>query len=162
MWRWWSMRGTREQTMYDELVKRMRKCATEAGACKTCELYSNPSCTDVLMEQAADAIEELIGFVQEAERDRDEYRERLDNANELMQKRWIPVTERLPEREKKTYWVCTDTGYQCECRWTNNQFGIGVSDEWGWSIFDIPYQKVAAWMSLPDPYEPPKEESYGV
>ena len=45
--------------MYDELVKRMRKCATEAGACKTCELDSNPSCTDVLMEQAADAIEEL-------------------------------------------------------------------------------------------------------
>lgn len=53
------MRGTREQTMYDDLVRRLRKCATEAGACKTCELDSNPSCTDVLMEQAADAIEEL-------------------------------------------------------------------------------------------------------
>jgi len=45
--------------MYDDLVRRLRKCATEAGACKTCELDSNPSCTDVLMEQAADAIEEL-------------------------------------------------------------------------------------------------------
>lgn len=71
--------------MYDELVKRMRKCATEAGACKTCELDSNPSCTDVLMEQAADAIEELVGFVQEAERDRDEYRERLDKANDVIE-----------------------------------------------------------------------------
>ena len=49
--------------MYDELVKRMRKCATEAGACKTCELESNPSCTDVLMEQAADAIEELCQYI---------------------------------------------------------------------------------------------------
>lgn len=48
--------------MHDDLVKRLRKCATEAGACKTCELDSNPSCTDVLMEQAADAIEFLLTY----------------------------------------------------------------------------------------------------
>jgi len=66
---------------------------------------------------------------------------------------WIPVTERLPEEERKDYWICTDTGHQCECRWTNNCFGIGESDEWGWSIFDIPrYSHVVAWMPLPKPY----------
>ena len=36
---------------------------------------------------------------------------------------WIPVTERLPNAERKSYWGCTDNGYQCECRCTN-QFGI--------------------------------------
>ena len=72
--------------------------------------------------------------------------------------RWIPVTERLPEAERKSYWVCTDTGYQCECRWTNNRFGIGESDKWGWSIFDIPrYTKVVAWMPLPEPWKGEEE-----
>lgn len=66
--------------------------------------------------------------------------------------RWIPCNKRLPKEEKKTYWVCTDTEYQCECRWTNNRFGIGEG-EWGWSIFDTPqYTKVIAWMPLPLPY----------
>lgn len=75
------------------------------------------------------------------------------------EKKWIPVTEQLPEKEKRTYWVCTDTGYQCQCRWTNNIFGIGESDEWGWSIADVPqYHKVTAWMLLPEPYEPLKED----
>jgi len=73
---------------------------------------------------------------------------------------WIPVTEHLPEEERKNYWICTDTGRQCECRWTNNCFGIGESDEWGWSIFDIPrYSHVVAWMPLPEPYQ--EGEIYG-
>lgn len=69
--------------------------------------------------------------------------------------RWIPVTERLPKHEKARYWICTDTGYQCECRWTDNRFGMGnLSGEWGWSIFDTPqYSKVIAWMPLPSPYK---------
>lgn len=66
---------------------------------------------------------------------------------------WIPCSERLPDDERESYWVCTDTGYQCECRWTNNRFGIAEADEWGWSIFDTPqYSKVIAWMPLPEPY----------
>ena len=70
----------------------------------------------------------------------------------LEQTKWIPCSERLPNKEKKTYWVCTDTEYQCECRWTNNRFGLGEG-EWGWSIFDTPhYSKPIAWMPLPEPY----------
>ena len=66
---------------------------------------------------------------------------------------WIPCSDRLPKKEKKTYWVCTDTEYQCECRWTNNRFGLGEG-EWGWSIFDTPqYSKPIAWMPLPEPYK---------
>ena len=67
--------------------------------------------------------------------------------------RQIPCSERLPKKEKKTYWVCTDTEYQCECRWVNNRL-LGEG-EWGWSIFDTPpYSKPIAWMPLP---EPPQE-----
>ena len=74
------------------------------------------------------------------------------------EQRWIPCNERLPKEEKKTYWVCTDTGHQCECRWTNNRFGIGEG-EWGWSIFDTPqYSKPIAWMPLPEPYREERTE----
>ena len=66
---------------------------------------------------------------------------------------WILCSERLPKREKEKYWVCTDTGYQCECRWTNDVYGLGTNDDWSWKIFDIPqYSKVVAWMPLPEPY----------
>ena len=136
--------------MYDKLIRRLRNCAIESAPCKACDMVNDDSCTDRLMKQAADAIEELICDLG------DEHNARL-NAEE--RQRWIPVTERLPKAERKSYWVCTDTGYQCECRWTNDRFGIIESDEWGWKIFDIPqYQKVVAWMPLPCPYEPPKEE----
>lgn len=69
------------------------------------------------------------------------------------EQQWIPCSERLPKEEKRHYWVCTDTGYQCQCRWTNDVYGLGVSDRWNWKIFDIPqYQKVVAWMPLPKPW----------
>ena len=67
---------------------------------------------------------------------------------------WIPCSERLPENERKEYWVCTDTGYQCECRWTNvNPIWTDLTTDWHWNIFDTPqYTKVVAWMPLPEVY----------
>ena len=87
----------------------------------------------------------------------DYYRKALKGLCKLTDKEykggWIPCSERLPKKEKKTYWVCTDAEYQCECRWTNNRFGLGEG-EWGWSIFDTPqYSKPIAWMPLPKPYK---------
>ena len=68
---------------------------------------------------------------------------------------WIPVSKKLPEEENKNYWVCTDSGYQCECRWTNvNHFWTDLTTDWHWHIMDIPqYSKIIAWMSLPEPYK---------
>ena len=64
--------------------------------------------------------------------------------------------EEPPKEEHRTYLVRTDTGYVCSCRWTNNVYGLGESDRWGWCIGDIPqFQEVVYWMPLP---EPPKEE----
>ena len=72
--------------------------------------------------------------------------------------RWIPCGERLPEKAEGQYWVCTDTGYQCQCRWTDDVYGLGSSGEWAWKIFDIPqYSHVIAWMPLPEPYKGEQE-----
>lgn len=73
-------------------------------------------------------------------------------AEPVKHEEWIPCSERLPKEEEKIYWICTDTAYQCECRWTNDRFGLGEG-EWGWSIVDTPlYSKPIAWMPLPKPY----------
>lgn len=70
------------------------------------------------------------------------------------ERRWIPVSERLPEEQKNRYWVCTDTGYQYECRWTNiNHIWTDLTTDWHWHIMDIPqYTNVVAWQRLPEPY----------
>lgn len=69
--------------------------------------------------------------------------------------KWISVKERLPEEKNEKYWICTDTGYQCECRWTNvNPFWSHLETDWHWNIVDIPqYSEVVAWMPLPEPYK---------
>lgn len=68
--------------MHDELVKRLKedKSWVEQGTTQTEHEIAEH------IQQAADAIEELTGFVQEAERDRDEYRERLDKTNDTIDK----------------------------------------------------------------------------
>jgi len=69
---------------------------------------------------------------------------------------WIPVTERLPNKEEKSYWVCLEGGGQCQCRWTNNVYGLGANEwsKWGWKKMDLPqYSKVVAYMPLPEPYK---------
>lgn len=68
---------------------------------------------------------------------------------------WIPCSERLPEETRKSYWICTDAGYQCECRWTNiNHLFTDLTMKWHWHIMDVPqYDSVVAWMPLPEPYK---------
>ncbi len=87
--------------------------------------------------------------------------EACDKAIEaLKQTEWIPVTERLPKEECKHYWICTDTGYQCECRWTNiNHIWTNLTTDWHWHIFDVPqYSHVVAWMPLPETYKVGEQE----
>ena len=74
---------------------------------------------------------------------------------ERPEQRWIPCSERLPNDEKSIYLVCTNTGHQCQCRWTNViPILTNATTEWHWNIFDIPqYSKVIAWMPLPPVYQ---------
>lgn len=124
---------------YEDLVTSLRYCA-EYDCTTVCpRAGTGNGCITRLKKEAADAIEDLIFL--------------LTASNEVVANRrpkWISVEERLPKNELETYWVYTSVGSQHSCRWTNNRFGLGVSDKWGWSVFDIPqYTVVTHWMPLP-------------
>ena len=118
---------------------------------------------DLISRQAA--IDALAKFVPYAicDESTESYTNGLTDAYNLIcqlpsaqpEPRWIPCGERLPEEEEKSYWVCLDGGGQCQCRWTNNMYGLGANkwDKWGWHVMDKPqYSRVIAWMPLPEPY----------
>ena len=159
--------------MYEELVKRLRE---------PCQ-YEN--C--VLCKEAADAIEELIReydsiaasltesveLVRKLNKQIEELQKQVaywqaqltksmcgETLAELEKPRWVSVTERLPEEKPASYLCLTEGGYCKEVRWTNIIYGLVESDNWGWSIFDVPqFSHVTHWMPLPPAPEPPKEET---
>lgn len=65
--------------------------------------------------------------------------------------KWIPCSKRLPEKIEKSYWVCTDSGYQCSCKWKKYP-GKG-KDIWTWHL----NAHVVAWMPLPEPWKGEKQ-----
>ena len=137
--------------MCDELVKKIRHCATDPMHCLSCGEDKDGRCFKRLMTQAADAIEELS------------------------KPRWIPVTERLPE-EPGEYIVfirdpfCgkdepqdefnVDASYVTSCFYDKD---AGLWREWDNSYYCANLQCVntnktyyiSHWQPLP---EPPKEE----
>ena len=115
-------------------------------------LRSLPSAQpEITLESAIDYLHS-IGWMQD--HDKQMYEMGMADAN-VQPVQWIPCSERLPEKKEEHYWVCLDSGGQCQCRWTNDRFGLGANEwnEWGWSIMDKPmYTKIVAWMPLPEPY----------
>lgn len=119
--------------MYDELVKSLRYCAThdccgegerEAGCTAPYSLRKDcGTCNQVLQAEAADAIEELS------------------------KPRWIPVAERLPEKDGD--YLCWLLGYMSVLRWDGKNW-------WYVSIGGAYTRYVTHWQELP---EPPKEEA---
>lgn len=78
---------------YDELIGKLRGC--ENYRCDDCELGRGEFCSPILMEKAADAIEELLGVIQR--------QKEMINATAylpLYQKpKWISVEEKIPDFE---------------------------------------------------------------
>ena len=85
--------------MYEELVKNLRICSicNFGQNCDECTQKSEGRfCCDILLHKAADAIEDL-------QNERDMYSKAMTDehnkaAKILWEHRWIPVTERLPEK----------------------------------------------------------------
>ena len=104
------------------------------------------SCGEVSWEVYDYAFDFYVGLIQKA----------YELGKSEAKPHWIPCEERLPDKEKKTYWVCLDGGGQCQCRWTNDMYGLGANEwsKWGWHVMDKPqYSEVVAWMPLPEPFK---------
>jgi len=141
--------------MYDELVKRLRdEAETERYL-----LPHSDNGTAALLEEAADAIEELSKDL-EREKDYTAFWEKTaEEARATAQKwalalakqpRWIPVTERLPEDLTFVLVVEDGTVFIAHCEHYYGEEEVFV--EW----HDTMYYPVSPthWMPLP---EPPKE-----
>ena len=131
--------------MYDELVKRLRELQTITEHCdeqscdecenrELCDKHDNKTLSGTYKE-AADAIEELQQLTNAQLDIIKQYQAYLDKT------RWIPVTERLPEKPG-IYAVWTARGF-------GNHLSASNWDGESWSLC------VTHWMPLPTP---PKEE----
>lgn len=141
--------------MYDELVRKIRHCATSPMHCLSCSEDKDGRCFKRLMTQAADAVEKLS------------------------KPRWIPVSEKLPDvpgtylvlvKEPKKFAEQRIKGEVEE--WENVDFShvkpaFYNKDQSIWDDDDIPMNAnldvvntyeafhVTHWMPLP---QAPKEE----
>ena len=115
----WSVMAMREK-----LIRCLKYCASTSDSgndCTTCERWEydcgSGHCVDDLLEQAAEALEQF---------------------------RWIPVTERLPEKDGIYLTFSKKKEYEFHFFQTGKRMWSAVWDEDG----------VTHWMPLP---EPPKE-----
>ena len=92
---------------------------------------------------------------------------------ESMQQQWIPVTERLPEDCDERFYMCVVENHESDPPMylqylENTGFGLwsNVFDEHTLGFIgsdfstneELGYEKVLAWMPLPEPYTPTGEE----
>ncbi len=115
------------------------------NVCKFYKEHAMHEC-EPLSRKRANESRHLVKWLKELKK----YREEND---------WIPCKKKLPEEQNRRYWICTDTGYQCQCRWTDaNPIWTNLTTDWHWNIFDIPqYTKVVAWKPLSEPYRGEQE-----
>jgi len=124
--------------MYEELVGALRKRAMDLP-----EKFSRNAVNIDLLMKAADAIEEDDMAFRQLERDYKKLCAYLP--------KWIPVTERLPEKYDCYYLVVLNNWNTDFCLYTKEKgFGMYITPKW-WDAND----EVTHWMPLP---EPPKEE----
>ena len=130
--------------MYKELIEKLR-CCVEQIRCGDCRYVKDCDGDRMMMSEAADAIEELsnagsiygkawtLGY---------------DAGRDENKPHWIPVTERLPERE--CYVLAYEDGDILMASYAGRNWVLRDMYE---VIDDI---KHTQWMPLP---EPPKEET---
>lgn len=117
--------------MYDELIKALH----EGAEFLECSPPGINNAFARLCHHAAESIEELI-------RENESLAKSVNEASEILRKRWIPVTERLPEETGFTL-IFTANGNPGVCYFTNGWWGGYSKDH------------ITHWMPLP---EPPEED----
>lgn len=130
--------------MYDELVKKIRHCATDPMHCLSCGEVKDGRCFKRLMTQAAEAIEKLSAI-------RDEQKAQIiimAAEIEEQQPRWIPVSEKLPEAGERVLCYCRANIYKV--------MKMRTSGDWVYEVHHIyMHSFVTHWMPLP---KGPEEE----
>ena len=66
---------------------------------------------------------------------------------EKQSRKWIPMSERLPDKNATYYLVTTKRSPRVEMAWYLN-------GDWFWNNSDSQMGGVLAWMPLPEPFEP--------
>ena len=134
--------------MYDDLVKKIRHCATDPMHCLSFGEVKDGRCFKRLMTQAADAIEELWKKYLASEVDATNLTGWL--AEERAKRLWISVTERLPKYGERVLVFGGFTMYVAY--YDRNRYG---GESWHKLNSKSHYCNPTHWMPLPDP---PKEE----
>ena len=139
--------------MYDDLVKKIRHCATDPMHCLSCGEDKDGRCFKRLMTQAADAIEQLSNAGSAYGRG---WTLGYDAGRAESKPRWIPVTERLPEKMQYVL-VRYQNNDMAVASWFGGdehiRFWRAMTDE-GWCA-DCDTEPTH-WMPLPEPL---KEET---
>ena len=122
----------------NEIIKALRHCAVNGSTCRECPAYNQDSgCLDRLLAQAADLLE-----VQ---------RKRIVELGE--QRRWIPVTERLPEHSGE--YLVFRMGHQLLLNYSERHRRFNCFDWYSDNEAEEMHIDVEYWRNLP---EPPKED----
>ena len=98
----------------------------------------------------------------------------LDHMHYINDQKWIPASERLPEDLDNRFYMCIVENHEDDLPMFlqyDDELGFGywvdrfhpqtlgyLGDEF-MTIEDLEYEKVIAWMQLPEPYTPHKGET---
>ena len=121
----------------NEIIKALRHCAVNGSTCRMCPAYNQDSgCLDRLHAQAAELLEAQ--------------RKRIVELEE--QRRWIPVTERLPEHSGE--YLVFRIGHQLLLNYSERHRRFNCFDWYSDNEAEEMHIDGEYWRDLP---EPPKE-----
>ena len=134
--------------MYDELVKKIRHCATDPMHCLSCGEDKDGRCFKRLMTQAADAIEQLSNAGSAYGRG---WTLGYDAGRAESKPHWIPSEDCLPTIGEEIITLGPNGGM--DCGYYKGLSGT-LRDKWNWKQHTV--KTVKYWLPRKSLPEPPK------